>query len=147
MEVVLKTVNSKELLEIRSKVLRNNSNFKYCKFSGDNKKSSIHIAALKNNRVIGGVSLLKNKSSHLNLKNCFQLRGMCVLKEFQNNGIGNKLLLEAERYCISFKINNLWMNAREKALNFYLSSNYKDLGISYEIEGIGLHYFLYKKLK
>jgi ribosomal protein S18 acetylase RimI-like enzyme len=72
---------------------------------------------------------------------------MCVLKEFQNNGIGNKLLLEAERYCISFKINNLWMNAREKALNFYLSSNYKDLGISYEIEGIGLHYFLYKKLK
>ena len=147
MEIVLKTVNSKELLEIRSKVLRNNLSYHYCKFKGDNEKSSIHIAALKKNKVVGGVSLLKNNSTHLNLKNCYQLRGMCVLKELQNNGIGNKLLLEAERYCRSMKINNLWMNARKNASNFYLSSNYKDLGISYEIEGIGLHYFLYKELK
>ena len=42
---------------------------------------------------------------------------------------------------------NIWMNSRKKAVDFYLKSNYIDSGISYEIEGIGIHNFLYKRLK
>lgn len=72
---------------------------------------------------------------------------MCVSDNFQNKGIGIKILKEAEKLCRNLNIDNIWMNARKKAANFYLRSNYIDLGIRYEIKGIGLHYFLYKKLK
>ncbi len=72
---------------------------------------------------------------------------MCVLEDFQNKGIGEKILKEAEKHCKILKIKNVWMNARVKAANFYLKLNYIDLGFRYEIKGIGLHYFLYKKLQ
>tara|TARA_B100000768_G_C11280341_1_gene378221 strand:- start:3735 stop:4178 length:444 start_codon:yes stop_codon:yes gene_type:complete len=147
MDILVKKVKSTELLGLRSKVLRNNSNYEFCKFDGDNIKSSIHIGAYKGKKIIGGVSLIKNNSNYKNLTNCYQLRGMCILEDFQKKGIGIKILNEAEKRCKNLKIENIWMNAREKAANFYLKLNYIDLGIRYEIAGIGLHYFLYKKLK
>ena len=147
MSVSLKKVAANKLFEIRRKILRNNNSYKDCQFEGDNKNSSVHIGAFINDVIIGGVSLLKNKSIHKDLKNCYQLRGMCVLKNFQNHGIGIKLLNEAERYCSDSGVNNIWMNARKNAAVFYLKSNYIDLGIRYEIKGIGQHHFLYKKLK
>ena len=70
-----------------------------------------------------------------------------ILEDFQNKGIGEKILKEAEKHCRILKIQNIWMNARVKAVNFYLNLNYIDLGFRYEIKGIGLHYFLYKELQ
>ena len=127
--------------------MRNSANYDYCKYKGDNLDSSFHIGAYVNNKIIGGISLIKKKSTYKNLTNCYQARGMCVLEDFQNKGIGEKILKEAEKHCKILKIKNVWMNARVKAANFYLKLNYIDLGFRYEIKGIGLHYFLYKKLQ
>ncbi|MFL2666147.1 MAG: GNAT family N-acetyltransferase [Flavobacteriaceae bacterium] len=147
MDIVLKKVDSNDLLPIRSKILRNNANYDYCKYKGDNLDSSFHIGAYINNKIVGGVSVIKKKSNYKNLTNSYQLRGMCVLENFQKKGIGEKILKEAEKHCKILKIKNIWMNARVKAANFYLKLNYIDLGFRYEIKGIGLHYFLYKKLQ
>jgi len=147
MDVILKKVNVSELLPIRSKILRNNASFNYCKYKGDNLDNSFHIGAYLNNKIVGGVTLIKNKSTYKKLTNCYQIRGMCVLEDFQKKGIGEKILIEAEKHCKILKIQNVWMNARVKAANFYLKLNYIDLGFRYEIEGIGLHYFLYKELQ
>ena len=38
------------------------------------------------------------------------------------------------------------MNARKTALNFYVKNGYKNELNSFNIEGIGEHYFLYKNL-
>ena len=147
MDIVLKKVNSNDLLPIRSKILRNNANYDYCKYKGDNLDSSFHIGAYVSNKIVGGVSVIKKKSTYKNLTNSYQLRGMCVLEDFQKKGIGEKILKEAEKHCKILKIKNIWMNARVKAANFYLKLNYIDLGFRYKIKGIGLHYFLYKKLQ
>ena len=147
MDIVLKKVNSDDLLPIRSKILRNNANYDYCKYIGDNLDSSFHIGAYVSNKIVGGVSVIKKKSTYKNLTNSYQLRGMCVLEDFQKKGIGEKILKEAEKHCKILKIQNVWMNARVKATNFYLKLNYIDLGFRYEIKGIGLHYFLYKELQ
>ena len=147
MYVVLKKVSANDLLSIRSKILRNNASFNYCKYEGDDLDSSFHIGAYLNNKIVGGVTLIKNKSTYKKLTNCYQLRGMCVLENFQKKGIGRKIIIEAEKHCKILKIENIWMNARVKAANFYLNLNYIDLGFRYEIKGIGLHYFLYKELQ
>tara|TARA_B100000965_G_C19512440_1_gene722559 strand:+ start:123 stop:566 length:444 start_codon:yes stop_codon:yes gene_type:complete len=146
MKVFLKKVNPDQLLSIRSKVLRNNSDFKFCRYDGDNANSSIHIGAFNSKEIIGGVSLIKNDSTHIILKNCYQLRGMCVNDEYQKKGIGKKIINYAEICCKELQISNLWMNARIKALKFYLKLNYIDSEIKYDIKGIGLHHFLYKKI-
>ena len=143
MDILLKIVRSNELLEIRSKVLRNNTSHENCKFNGDNKKSSVHIGAYRNDQIVGGISIIKNNCNYKELKNCYQLRGMCVLDNFQNNGIGNKILNEAEKQSVFYHLDTFLLQAAP----FYLKSNYIDLGIRYEIKGIGLHGCLYKELK
>ena len=39
------------------------------------------------------------------------------------------------------------MNARLEAIEFYLKQGYVKTKKSFNIEGVGKHYFLYKKLK
>lgn len=72
---------------------------------------------------------------------------MCVLKNFQKKGIGHKLIQSAEKTCRNLNVDYIWMNAREKAVDFYLKLNYIDLGQTYIIKGIGKHSCLYKNLK
>jgi len=72
---------------------------------------------------------------------------MCVLDDYQQKGIGQKLLEKSEKICENLNVNYIWMNAREKAVDFYVKNNYLDLEETYFIKGIGTHSFLYKKLK
>jgi len=39
------------------------------------------------------------------------------------------------------------MNARIIAVKFYAKLNYVDSNIKYDIKGIGLHHFMYKKIQ
>lgn len=75
-----------------------------------------------------------------------QLRGMAVLPEYRSKGVGAQLLEAAEKYARSKEINTLWFNARIKAVAFYERNGYLKKGGSYEIEGVGTHYFMLKKL-
>ena len=147
MNYEIRKTEPENLLAIRSLMLRNNANFNLCRYKGDKKKGSIHLAGFLNNKIIGGVSLIRNKSVHKNLKNCIQFRGMCILDNFQKMGVGKKLVMEAEKKCLELNIDFIWMNARIVALDFYLKMNYVDSGVTYEISNIGLHHFLYKKLR
>ena len=147
MNWIIKKVNSQDLYPVRNKILRNNKGYAYCKFEGDDLKSSIHLAAYNKKNIVGGVSLIENSNKNLELSKVIQLRGMCVYKKFQNNNIGQTLLENAELMSKENKYTYLWMNARKPALNFYLKNGYKKKLKSFIIEGIGEHFFLYKKLK
>ena len=83
MNLILKKVNSKNLYPIRSKVLRANSNYEYCKFEGDERLDSIHIGVYKNQKIVAGVSLIKNKSTKIDLLNCYQAIKIIVIKMFK----------------------------------------------------------------
>jgi len=142
----LKIVKSDDLLNLRSKILRNNLDPNLCRFPGDKEKNSFHIGAFNGNTLIGGVSVMKNECKKKELPNCFQLRGLFVDKEFQHNGIGKTIVNFVENRLRDSGVNYLWMNARESAVLFYLKLNYSNSKISYVINEIGLHYLMYKKL-
>ena len=143
----IKKVESEELYPIRNKVLRKNKGFKFCIFSGDKLDSSNHFGVLKDNIVIGGVSLFSNNSEKLISNNVLQLRGMCVYENFQKQKVGLSLLNAAELFAKENNYEFIWMNARKIALNFYLRKGYISKYKSFNIEGIGEHYFLFKKIK
>jgi GNAT superfamily N-acetyltransferase len=142
----LKIVKSDDLLNLRSKILRNNLDPNLCRFPGDKEINSFHIGAFNGNTLIGGVSVMKNECKKKELPNCFQLRGLFIDKEFQHNGIGKTIVNFVENRLRDSGVNYLWMNARESAVLFYLKLNYSNSKISYVINEIGLHYLMYKKL-
>ena len=146
MNLSLKIVKSDDLLNLRSKILRNNLDPNLCRFPGDKEINSFHIGAFNGNTMIGGVSVMKNECKKKELPNCFQLRGLFVDKEFQHNGIGKTIVNFVENRLRDSGVNYLWMNARESAVLFYLKLNYSNSKISYVINEIGLHYLMYKKL-
>jgi GNAT superfamily N-acetyltransferase len=132
MNWIIKKVDSKDLYPVRNKVLRDNKGYDYCKFDGDDFESSLHFAAFNKINIVGGVSLIENYTKNL--------------QEYQNNNIGQRLLEKAESISKENKYTYLWMNARKSALNFYVKNGYKNELNSFNIEGIGEHYFLYKNL-
>ena len=146
MNLSLKIVKSEDLLNLRSKILRNNLDPNLCRFPGDKEINSFHIGAFNGNTLIGGVSVMKNECKKKELPNCFQLRGLFVDKEFQHNGIGKTIVNFVENRLRDSGVNYLWMNARESAVLFYLKLNYSNSKISYVRNEIGLHYLMYKKL-
>ena len=146
MNLSLKIVKSEDLLNLRSKILRNNLDPNLCRFPGDTEINSFHIGAFNRNTLVGGVSVMKNECKKKKLPNCFQLRGLFVDKEFQKNGIGKTIVNFVENRLRDSGVNYLWMNARESAVLFYLKLNYTNSKISYLINEIGLHYLIYKKL-
>ena len=146
MNLSLKIVKSDDLLNLRSKILRNNLEPNLCRFPGDKEINSFHLGAFNGNTLIGGVSVMKNECKKKELPNCFQLRGLFVDKEFQHNGIGKTIVNFVENRLRDSGVNYLWMNARESAVLFYLKLNYSNSKISYVINEIGLHYLMYKKL-
>ena len=146
MNLTIKLIKSEDLLYLRSKILRNNIDPKDCKFIGDELIDTYHLGAFHSDKLIGGVSLINNKCIKMNLKNCYQMRALCIDSDYQKKGIGKKLVEEVEKKLKRMKIKNLWMNARVNAIGFYLKLNYRNSNIKYSIGQIGLHFLMYKKL-
>ena len=146
MKIQIKIINSYELHNIRSIVLRNGLEPKMCTFEGDTRINSIHIGAFIENKIVGGVSLIKNNCKINNERECFQLRGLCVYEKYQNCGIGTKILNEVENLITEKNTKYIWMNARESAVKFYLNLDYINSNRTKIIGNIGLHYMLYKYL-
>ena len=139
-------IKSNELLFLRSKILRNDLDPNKCRFLRDDFKDTYHLGAFNLNNLVGGVTLINNKCEKMEIKNCYQMRGLCVDDSFQNRGIGKKLVKKVEEKLKKLKIDNIWMNARESAIQFYLNLNYTNTNIKYSIGQIGLHFLMYKKL-
>tara|TARA_B100000035_G_C20603548_1_gene380782 strand:+ start:90 stop:530 length:441 start_codon:yes stop_codon:yes gene_type:complete len=146
LKIQIKIINSYELHNIRSIVLRNGLEPKMCTFEGDTRINSIHIGAFIENKIVGGVSLIKNNCKINNERECFQLRGLCVYEKYQNCGIGTKILNKVENIITEKNTKYIWMNARESAVKFYLNLDYINSNRTKIIGNIGLHYMLYKYL-
>jgi GNAT superfamily N-acetyltransferase len=144
----IQEIKPHELLAIRQAVLRQGLPLEDSIFDGDYADSSAHFGAYAHGELIGCASLVANYTAKLeeDASPMMQLRGMAVLPEYRSKGVGAQLLQAAEKYARSKEINTLWFNARIKAVAFYERNGYLKKGDSYEIEGVGTHYFMLKKL-
>ncbi len=92
----IKIVKSNKLLNLRSKILRNNMNPSKCIYRGDYNKTSFHIGAYIDGILVGGVSIIKNKCVHKDFPDCYQLRGLFVDFNHQKKGIGKMIIKKVE---------------------------------------------------
>ncbi|HZW63924.1 MAG TPA: GNAT family N-acetyltransferase [Flavobacteriaceae bacterium] len=143
--VHIKCISAQETYKVRHPVLRENKPWEMCALEGDNKEDTLHLGLYCSSQLIGVATFLKNACKLFSDTEQYQLRGMAILQSHQGKGLGH-LLLEKGEFLLQNKCTLIWCNAREKAVSFYKKHGYNILGESFEIEDIGIHYKMYKKI-
>ena len=84
-------------------------------------KQAYHLMITNlSNKVIGVGRLheIKNKFE----EPLAQIRYMGILDEYQNNGLGTKILSKLEKYAYSNNLNKIILHSRESAVDFYVKN-------------------------
>ena len=142
----VKIVDVDSILELRHKVLRHGKPFESCFYKEDIISSTIHLAAVIRDTIVSCATFYSEKNNNIAHKNSFRLRGMATEEKFRKKGFGKLLLKTAEKRISEKGSNNLWCNARIKAVPFYISCGYKISGQLFDIHSIGPHYMMYKNI-
>lgn len=102
---------------------------------------AIHLAYFEQNRILGVVRLDTHESDTI-----AQVRFMAVEDNFRGKGIGKKLVLEAEKRAGQLGFEMIMLQAREGAVKFYETLNYRLIEKSHLLFGVIQHYRMEKKL-
>ncbi len=142
----IKEISALETYPVRHPVLRNGKPIESCGFEGDDLETTKHFGYFDHGLLSGIASLFQVRNEAFKSSKQFQLRGMAVLLDHQKKGIGENLMYHAEMYAARKKAELIWFNAREIAVGFYEKLGYETTGKSFEIDGIGPHYIMFKRL-
>ena len=88
----------------------------------DKEQDSCHLIAVDSDEEVVGTGRL-----HFNSKQEGQIRYMAVNESIQRKGLGSSIVLELEMMAKKKGAKRMVLNARENAVNFYLSLGYKEL--------------------
>lgn len=143
--IEIKEILAEDTYLVRNAVLRKGKSLETCLFPGDNLPTTKHFGIFSD-QLLGVISLFETKNPIFKNSYQIQIRGLAVLEDFQGLSLGEKLLEYCENYLKSEMEILLWFNARVKAVGFYEKLGYQTLGGTFEIEGIGNHFVMFKKL-
>ena len=138
-----KTKNElKEYYLLRWKILRKPLNKPLGSEKDELERESTHVFIKDgNNKVIA--------TGRLHFKNDKdgQIRFMAVHEKFQRLGLGTKLLEYLENVALKNNVKNIFLHARDSALNFYLNNDYIVVEKSHLLFNEIQHWLMQKKIK
>lgn len=144
MGLSIQLCSAKDIIPIRHEVLRVGKPISSCHFDGDTNPETLHFVAYRENKKVGCVSFMFKSHPNISSRKSYQLRGMAVLKNSQNQSIGLHLLNYAENYLIQSEAELIWCNVRITAKGFYLKQNFESDGKTFTIPEVGTHVLMYK---
>jgi N-acetylglutamate synthase-like GNAT family acetyltransferase len=103
---------------------------------------SIHAMAVNEEGEVKGVCRLQ-----LNDRDTGQIRFMAVSTDMQGKGVGRMLMAYMEQKASDLGLKKIVLDARENALEFYKSCNYRLLGKGHLLYGEIQHYKMEKSLE
>lgn len=142
---MIKKITALETFLVRHPVLRAGKNVESCRFDGDNLETTKHFGFYDHDKLVGVASVYEFKNNNFSETKQLQLRGMSVLKNYQKQRIGQKLLIHCEKYAIQCNIKLIWFNARINAVPFYEKLGYSVFGNEFYISEIGVHFNMIKR--
>ncbi|WP_395060706.1 GNAT family N-acetyltransferase [Flavobacterium sp.] len=143
---MIKEIATQDTFLVRNLVLRPGKPVETCFFDGDNLEQTKHFGYFDNGKIMGVVSIYKNKNVIFKFPNQYQIRGMAILEEFQGEGCGKLLVKHCEDYLTNNGANLIWFNARETAVTFYEKLGYTKNGFPFVITDVGIHFLMFKNL-
>ena len=118
-------VAARELHELRRRVLRENDATKSVDEPRDAESSSMHFGGLLDDRVVVSASFYPTTAPLRSDLVSYQLRYMAVDADVQGRGYGARVLEVAESALADAGAEQLWANARDTALGFYLKTGWE----------------------
>jgi GNAT superfamily N-acetyltransferase len=118
-------VAARELHELRRRVLRENDATKSVDEPRDAEPTSMHFAGLLGGRVVVSASFYPTTAPIRSDLLSYQLRYMAVDDDVQGRGYGARVLDAAEIALADVGAEQLWANARDTALGFYLKTGWE----------------------
>ena len=123
-------------LDLRWKVLRIGKPRETAHYIGiDEDPNTLFLVAYHGNKMVGCSTLQTDPRKGAK----FRIRGMAVDSEYQNNGIGSKIVEMLQDYAKERKT-GIWCNARIRAVPMYERRGFEIVSEIFEIEGIGPHH-------
>ena len=142
----VRQISAHDTLDVRHAVLRQGKPLSSCVFEGDNLASTVHFGAFENNKLLGVASVFWHDTALGDVHPKTQIRGMAVLLEAQNLGLGRLLMESIEMHLRQRNDTFVWFNARVGAIAFYEKMGYVEIGSIFDVQDIGPHILMYKYL-
>jgi GNAT superfamily N-acetyltransferase len=142
----IQKITSTETYRVRHIVLRAGKPIESCQLDGDELETTYHFGYYLNDELVGVISIFESQNPDCINEYSMQIRGMAVLFAHQKQGIGEALVSAAEKFCTEQKKELIWFNARTSAIGFYQKMKYEILGPEFEINDVGPHFLMFKKL-
>lgn len=146
MDIEIKQIKPEETYELRQNVLWPNLSIKDVKFEEDVFWNSFHLGAFYEGNLIGITSFLEEKHRYFDEENQFRMRGMATLEDYRGQQVSTKLLLQGEKILNEKNARLLWGNVRVSAVDFYKKFGLREYGKVFDVDFIGPHVLMYKKL-
>lgn len=142
----IKSVGAEKIRPLRHLVLRTGLPFSTTSYDRDNNNETIHLACVEKDKIITCATSYPEETKKIKSKKAYRLRGMATDPKFRRLGCGKSLMIELFKKLQEEGCDVLWCKARLVAVDFYESLGLKKKGKTFNIEGIGLHYYMYKKI-
>ena len=142
----IKVVDSENIRPLRHTVLRKGHPFSATSYLKDKDKKTIHLVCIEEKKIVACATFYPEKTKQVESKKGYRLRGMATDPKHRRKGHGKNLKNHSFQLLQKKECDVLWCNARIVAVDFYKSLGFKTKGEVFNIEGIGPHYYMYKKL-
>lgn len=133
-------------IDLRHRVLRPHQAKTKCHYLGDRDAASFHVGAMVQGQLQCVASFYCEPTPYLKDSPLYRLRGMATAPEYRGQGLGGAVLDWGCTHAACRGAVQLWCNARVSAMGFYLARKFVKVSDPFEIEGIGQHFVLAKRL-
>jgi GNAT superfamily N-acetyltransferase len=123
-ELRVESVDAPLLHDLRRRVLRGNHPESAVDFVDDDAPTARHFAGLLDDRIVASASFFPSVAPIRPELVSYQLRFMAVDFDVQGRGFGSVVLEAAEGVLRDLGADQLWANARDVALGFYVATGW-----------------------
>jgi GNAT superfamily N-acetyltransferase len=123
-DFVVLPVEAPVLYELRRRVLRGNDLNKSVVDTRDGDAASLHFGGFLGERLVVSASFFPSEAPVRPELRSYQLRYMATDFDAQGSGYGAQVLAVANKALIERGAEQLWANARDTALGFYLATGW-----------------------
>lgn len=144
--MIVERIKAEKTHKLRLAILRPEGKPEDVAFPLDDHPETLHVGIFTNDHLVGVSSIYHRDPQGNQEAPWWQVRGMAVLPEYRRQGLGEILLKRCIEYVETLDAEVVWCNARSAFVGFYKKLGFVKEGEEFEIEGIGPHYFMKRKL-
>jgi GNAT superfamily N-acetyltransferase len=141
-DFTVRRISLDETKPVRLDVLRRGTPAREANYDGDHDPRTVHIGAERSGRIVATSTWLMMPWQHDIGATAVQLRGMAVLDELQNSGVGRALIDAGVAHARTLGARYVWAKARDSAIYFYERCGFTVVGEQFVEPASGMPHHL-----